>query len=105
MEKGKKGANPGEKNALLLEVSHACWKKGGARRRGYKVWAEERVAVSLVGVWCVEERKESCVGVWTVVWSRAVSWISLESGVSAVGEELERSEHSGAKARGLPYRA
>ena len=41
---------------------------------------------------------------WAVVWSCAVRW-SLESGVSAVGEELERSERSGAKARGLPDRA
>ena len=39
-----------EENALLLEVSRACWKKGGARRHGYKVWAEERVKVSLVVV-------------------------------------------------------
>ena len=46
----------------------------------------------------VEVREESWVE------SRAV-WISLESGVSAVGEELERSERSGAKARSLPYRA
>jgi len=42
---------------------------------------------------------------WAVVWNCAVSWISLESGVSAVGEELERSERSGAKVRGLPYHA
>ena len=53
----------------------------------------------------MEEREESCVRVVAVVWNHAVSWISLESGVSAVGEELERSERSGAKVRGLPYHA
>ena len=41
---------------------------------------------------------------WAVEWNCAVRW-SLESGVSAVGEELEREERSGGKGRGLPDRA
>ena len=50
-KKNEKGpARFSEENDLLLEVSRACWEKGGARRRGYKVWAEERVEVSLVVV-------------------------------------------------------
>jgi len=49
MEKGKKGPDPGEKNALLLEVSRACWKKGaggeGGRSSRYKEEAQVLVCV------------------------------------------------------------
>ena len=96
--KGKEKPRSRRKNALLLEVSRACWKKGrggggGARAGGAR---DIRRGAQSSGWWSwrkgvissrksVEEREESCVRVVGSVWSR--------------GEGLERSERSGAKAR------
>ena len=85
MEKGKKGPDPGEKTPFFWKFPARAGRRGGRRGRA-ELEIKERA-----------ERKGRFVGggggreLWAVVWSR--------------GEELERSERSGAKARGLPYRA